>query len=143
MRVIDPWEEHCIECGEPECYKVCPKFKRSAMGRCARFVRGIEWRSEDGNFAKVVAFKEWGKLELLWHGRMASRRTGKVFDFLDRCMPPLMCRIRLFRWWRSLRLGYGGKLLYLNGYSKLSREDKRSFLKDAIALIRAKIKTPR
>jgi glycosyltransferase involved in cell wall biosynthesis len=43
---------------------------------------------------------------------------------------------------REIRLGYGGKLLYLNGYSKLSREDKINFLKDAIALIRDKIKTP-
>jgi glycosyltransferase involved in cell wall biosynthesis len=42
----------------------------------------------------------------------------------------------------EIRLGYGGKLLYLNGYSKLSREDKINFLKDAIAFIRDKIKTP-
>jgi glycosyltransferase involved in cell wall biosynthesis len=43
---------------------------------------------------------------------------------------------------REIRLGYGGKLLYLNGYSKLSREDKINFLKDAINHIRDKIKTP-
>jgi FkbH-like protein len=107
MCVIDPWEEHCIECGEPECYKVCPKFQRSAVGKCARFERGIEWRREGAEFAKVVSFKEWGKLELLWHGGMSSQFIGKVFDFLDRCMPPLMCRIRLFRWWRSLRWRLG------------------------------------
>lgn len=107
MRVIDPWEEHCTECGEPECYAHCPKFARSATGRCARFERGIEWRRSGGTWERVVAFRQWGKLELLWHGAMASERLGRVFDFFDRRLAPLMCRLGLFRRWRSFRWRLG------------------------------------
>ena len=54
--VVDPWEDHCVECGEPECFKTCPKFRRGAHGRCER----VLMRGEDG-----IKFLEWGKLELL------------------------------------------------------------------------------
>ena len=34
--VADFWEDHCVECGEPVCFKSCPKFRRGAHGRCER-----------------------------------------------------------------------------------------------------------
>lgn len=71
LYVPDFWEEHCTECGEPDCYKSCPKFDRAPTGRCRRFEHGIEWRP-DGGFS--VAFREWGKLELLFHGRMDNEQ---------------------------------------------------------------------
>ena len=61
--VADFWEDHCVECGEPACFKTCPKFRRGDHGRCRRLESG-----EGG----IVRFLEWGKLELLWHGRLAS-----------------------------------------------------------------------
>ena len=70
--VPDFWEEHCTECGEPACYMTCPNFERAPHGRCRRFAQGIE-RLEGGGLA--VTFKPWGKLELLFHGRLATVET--------------------------------------------------------------------
>ena len=61
-RAIDFWEDHCTECGEPDCFRTCPKFRRGAHGRCERVVA-------EGN---MVSFREWGKLELLWSGHLAT-----------------------------------------------------------------------
>ena len=65
--VADFWEDHCVECGEPACFASCPKFRRGAHGRCNR----VEFL-DNGRFR----FREWGKLELLWHGKMASPETA-------------------------------------------------------------------
>jgi len=65
--VVDFWEDHCTECGEPTCFASCGKFLRGAHGRCNR----VEFL--DGG---RVRFHEWGKLELLWHGKMASPETA-------------------------------------------------------------------
>ena len=34
--VADFWEEHCIECGEPDCYVTCAKYVPARTGRCKR-----------------------------------------------------------------------------------------------------------
>lgn len=70
--VADFWEEHCTECGEPACYRTCAKFSRAPNGRCRRFVGGIRPAPTAGPNAFAVKFLPWGKLELLFHGRMAS-----------------------------------------------------------------------
>lgn len=70
LYVPDFWEEHCTECGEPDCYKSCPKFELAPTGRCRRFEQGIEWQPKGGF---TIAFREWGKLELFFHGRMDTR----------------------------------------------------------------------
>ena len=62
ITAIDFWEDHCTECGEPDCFRTCPKFRRGAHGRCERVVA-------DGD---MVSFREWGKLELLWSGHLAT-----------------------------------------------------------------------
>ena len=68
MKVVaDFWEDHCTECGEPACFASCPKFRRGAHGRCRR----VEFPG-----GGRVRFREWGKLELLWHGKMASPETA-------------------------------------------------------------------
>ena len=64
-RAIDFWEDHCTECGEPDCFKTCPKFRRGGHGRCERLVLD----------ADKVSFRDWGKLELLWSGRLATREA--------------------------------------------------------------------
>ncbi len=63
IAVIDFWEDHCTECGEPDCFWTCSKFRRGAHGRCERVVM-------DGD---MVSFREWGKLELLWSGHLATQ----------------------------------------------------------------------
>ena len=96
--VVDPWEDHCVECGEPECFKTCPKFRRGAHGRCER----VLMRGEDG-----IKFLEWGKLELLWHGKLATRRRAEWIRKWNRRLEPLA---RFFQWmlgWIPLPYGKG------------------------------------
>lgn len=59
------WAEHCLECGEPQCYVTCPHFVERADGRCKRFAYGIR---DNKRFARFpyhyqLAFRQWGKLE--------------------------------------------------------------------------------
>lgn len=71
------WEEHCIECGAPACYGTCEKYVAAPDGRCRRFHGGIRHVLGRGCY---VHFKEWGKLELRYTGRM----IGKVLAWFLR-----------------------------------------------------------
>lgn len=60
------WEEHCVECAVPECYGVCPLYRRRRDGACRRFAWGIGAnRAFSGSlpFGADIAFRRWGKLE--------------------------------------------------------------------------------
>lgn len=113
--VADFWEEHCTECGEPACYRTCAHFNRAPNGRCRRFVGGIRSAPDVGPHAFAVKFLPWGKLELLFHGRMASvqayedvrrweARRMPLVRFLGRLTPSFVPTARnpygLFRSWR-------------------------------------------
>ena len=113
--VADFWEEHCTECGEPACYRTCAKFSRAPNGRCRRFAGGIRPVPDAGPGAFAVKFLPWGKLELLFHGRMATvqafedlrrweARRMPVVRFLGRLTPSFVSTARnpygLFRSWR-------------------------------------------
>lgn len=102
---VDPWEEHCVECGEPDCYRTCAKFVRSAAGRCARFINGIVYR--DG--VREVMFRPWGKLELNWHGRLASRALSRFTEKANRLFEPIALSLGspVYRVFRSLRWRIG------------------------------------
>lgn len=104
--VADLWEEHCIECGEPDCYANCTKYIPARTGRCKRFESdsgtGLhEWRTGE----RTIAFGPWGKLELLWHGRMASQWVRKALLFIHGLVEPiaLALGVRVYRIWRSFR----------------------------------------
>ena len=78
------WEEHCIECGAPACYSTCEKYAKTLGGKCRRFVKGIQpvsFSDKTGGYA--IQFKEWGKLELAFSGKMISRRTTFAVRHLD------------------------------------------------------------
>jgi len=93
------WEEHCTECGEPDCYRSCTHYSRGIGGRCRRFEGGLRETilCEDVN----VRFLPWGKLEAFFHGRMVSRRRAEA---LERLMDRTAFVRRLFpRAWRSWR----------------------------------------
>ena len=90
--VADFWEEHCTECGEPACYRTCAKFSRAPNGRCRRFEGGIRPAPAAGSNAFAVKFLPWGKLELLFHGRMAS---VQAYEDMRRWEARWMPRVRL------------------------------------------------
>ncbi|MBQ7234675.1 MAG: HAD-IIIC family phosphatase [Kiritimatiellae bacterium] len=88
--VADFWEDHCVECGEPVCFKSCPKFRRGAHGRCERV------EMPGGGCAR---FREWGKLELLWHGRMASPAVAKRLNAWNARLEPIARLLqKVLRW---------------------------------------------
>ena len=107
MRVIaDFWEEHCIECGEPDCYTSCVKYHSARTGRCRRFLfdsgAGLhEWLTGE----RIIAFRPWGKLELLWHGRMSSQWVRKAMLFVNGLVEPVVLALggKFYKVWRSIR----------------------------------------
>lgn len=102
--VPDFWEEHCTECAEPLCYATCPKFERAPFGRCRRFARGIERLDDNGGMA--IAFRPWGKLELLFHGRMATPETVSALRKWNAAKEPLAVKLaswcpHMIPYWRN------------------------------------------
>ena len=104
--VADFWEEHCIECGEPDCYATCSKYVPARTGRCKRFAydSGAGLR-ELCSGSRTIVFRTWGKLELLWHGRMASLLVRKFLLLVNGLLEPLALAlgVNVYRVWRSLR----------------------------------------
>ena len=96
--VADFWEDHCVECGEPLCFASCPKYRHGAHGRCERVVFGKNGR---------VRFHEWGKLELLWHGRLASPRTVARLRAWNARWEPIARCLQLILGWLPLQYGRG------------------------------------
>jgi FkbH-like protein len=66
------WQEHCLECAPPSCYKSCTLFVERADKKCARLVYGI---SRNENFSGLfnvgadLRFRRWGKIETKLHPR--------------------------------------------------------------------------
>ncbi len=60
------WEEHCLECVVPLCYKSCLIYKKRIDGNCLRFLYGIYPNknfSGHYNFGADLRFRKWAKLE--------------------------------------------------------------------------------
>lgn len=75
------WEEHCVECAVPDCYRSCPLYERRADGKCARFDYGIVPNHDVGGasgFGADIQFRRWGKLEAFWPGRPALFSPGRL-----------------------------------------------------------------
>lgn len=59
------WEEHCLECSAPSCYKSCVLFQVRRDGRCRRFNNGIAVRPEKNGCcgqAAHLTFRKWANL---------------------------------------------------------------------------------
>ena len=92
------WEEHCCECAAPACYGACGMFARGWHGRCVR-VDGFE---ESVLGTGTVRFRRWGKMELVYHGRMmsgsAAARAGRLNLFCRGLWRVLGPYHRALRW---------------------------------------------
>jgi FkbH-like protein len=65
------WQEHCLECSPPQCYRSCSLFVARPDQKCARFVYGIvPNRSFKGllDFGADIRFRRWAKLETRFYG---------------------------------------------------------------------------
>jgi len=59
------WEEHCVECAAPSCYKTCTLFDQREDGLCRRFENGIyPNQNYQGlfNFGAEITIRKWGKI---------------------------------------------------------------------------------
>ena len=99
------WEEHCTECGEPACYRTCPKFVKGRGGRCRRFEGGLQESILCAN--AEVKFLPWGKIEAYFHGKMIARSRAVAVErlmtrtaWLRKVFPKLW---RSWRWRWALR----------------------------------------
>lgn len=60
------WQEHCVECAVPDCYRTCALYEARADGNCARFKYGIYPNpgfSGQFEFGADIHFRRWAKLE--------------------------------------------------------------------------------
>jgi FkbH-like protein len=84
------WEEHCVECAPPDCYKSCKLFEARADQKCARFKHGILRNTEieglEGHSVEIF-FRRWAKLETKlpeMPSMMEVRKTKKLGGRLNR-----------------------------------------------------------
>lgn len=82
------WEEHCIECTAPHCFKRCSLYRARKDLYCARFENGIlEYKSRVGdNKIYRVRFTRWAKIEAGLPSRLSLldiRYIEKYQTFLD------------------------------------------------------------
>jgi len=60
------WQEHCVECAMPACYKTCAHYKPRIDGRCRLFKYGAErFENKEAILGQnvVIDMNEWAKLE--------------------------------------------------------------------------------
>jgi len=60
------WEEHCVECAVPDCYKHCSLYVRRKDGRCARLAYGMYPNTAftgHFDFGVDVRFRRWAKIQ--------------------------------------------------------------------------------
>lgn len=81
------WEDHCLECAPPLCYRSCPLYFARADKACARFIYGI-YPNPNFNglfdYGADVRFRRWGKIETIVYGKIASVRFQRLMDRINR-----------------------------------------------------------
>lgn len=80
------WEEHCVECALPLCYKVCPLYVERRDRKCARLAYGIVRNKSFSGLLPCgadVRYRRWGKLEAVLTGRFVSVGTARLLNRLD------------------------------------------------------------
>ena len=97
------WNEHCVECAIPDCYKVCPLYVERRDRKCARFRNGIFPNSRYSGlfpFGAEVEFRRWGKLESTFGLGAFQPQEARFLARLDRvCLSTIR---PLSRWARTI-----------------------------------------
>mgnify|MGYP000088050691 CR=1 FL=1 len=82
-RMLSSWEEHCLECSPPLCYKSCTKFLQRPDSKCRNFETGISKVNNVPSFYKdavYIKFRDWAKLETKCTNVFNSARKDKFYD---------------------------------------------------------------
>jgi len=81
------WDEHCLECAIPLCYRECLKYLPRIDGKCRRFTYGmVENTGFSGLFSYGVdiRFEPWSKLECRFNAMRCGPVTLRGLDTLNR-----------------------------------------------------------
>lgn len=90
------WEEHCLECSPPACFRTCSLYSRRRDRMCARFENGIVANvGYEGplDYGAEIEFRRWGKLEAKFTGFAVTQARLKKICRLD---------ARLLNWLRPV-----------------------------------------
>ncbi|MDA7505142.1 HAD-IIIC family phosphatase [Verrucomicrobia bacterium] len=80
------WEEHCLECAQPNCYSNCKLFSERADKNCARFENGIlDNHLYRGlfDFGAEIYFRPWGKLQTRFGNAVESVEKSRRYSWID------------------------------------------------------------
>ena len=76
------WEEHCLECAAPLCFKQCVHYAERSDGRCKRFENGISITENDkgaGNQSARVKFRKWANMmTIIFPGMLSVNEYNKL-----------------------------------------------------------------
>ncbi len=106
------WEEHCLECSAPVCFKSCVHFKARSDGRCKRFDNGLLTFADEKACCGQgvhVKFRKWGNMMTVMFPAMLTEAdyrklwkknegTGKLLKTIESSSLPLPLR------WQSIRI---------------------------------------
>ena len=85
---VTMWEEHCLECSAPLCYKTCLNYVQRQDGRCKLFKDSINQIDCDNALlgkAARVQFRKWGNLMTVIYPRMVDlEQYEDVYSWADR-----------------------------------------------------------
>lgn len=109
------WEEHCVECGQPECFRMCKNYERSFDGKCKRFESGIVPFAIGDRLVHGCTFRKWAKLEgQFWGGvttldtenrcAVVDRVLARIAQMVNRAMAFVPGRIGAITIYRRLKL---------------------------------------
>ena len=87
------WEEHCVECGQPDCFRTCQMFERSFDGKCRRFDFGIVPFREGDKDLFACSFRKWAKLEGVFSGGIVTRTREARLGRVDRILSAVAQRV--------------------------------------------------
>ncbi|MFB3778135.1 MAG: HAD-IIIC family phosphatase [Bryobacteraceae bacterium] len=101
------WKEHCLECAQPDCYRVCPLYVQRRDRRCARFQNGILPNPRYTGlypFGAEIRFRRWGVLESSFGCGAAAPKVARRLDRVDRFL--LGCITPVSSWLRRVSPNY-------------------------------------
>lgn len=85
---VTMWEEHCLECSAPLCYKTCLNYIPRQDGRCKLFKDSINQIDCDNALLRKAArvqFRKWGNLMTVIYPRMVDlEQYEDVYSWADR-----------------------------------------------------------
>lgn len=132
---VSQWEEHCLECAPPDCYRECPIYLERMDKKCKRLTWGMTrvYLPEAKRDAIDIRFRKWSKLETqLYPGTLspgaayrkdlAGERLAKAVTGASRAV------IRISPYMRLNGALVVFRRKYLKGYRKARIVPTRHFL---------------